>query len=282
MSTVLRLAPLGKALTGHTGMLMWGAWAAVAGLPVLATGGTDGAVRLWDPSTQAPLGEPLTGHPTCTVGRMRDHDVRVALWTRLLEEHAEQLDHTLLVDELGLCGEARVDVAVINGSLTGYELKSARDKLDRLPNQVSTYGKVLDYAYLVVARAHLDKARSMLPPWWGILVARGGTDYITLRHCRKARKNPGVDAASLVQLLWRDEALAVLTRHGQDFGVRTKPRDVLWARLALVLELDQLRDEVRETLRARRGWRESPAQHGSAVTWQLSDTTPHFLARRLR
>lgn len=213
---------------------------------------------------------------------MRDRDVRVALRAHLLEEHAEQLDHTLLVDELGLCGEARVDVAVINGSLTGYELKSARDKLDRLPNQVSTYGKVLDYAYLVVAQSHLDKARAMLPPWWGILVAQGDSDRITLRYCRKARKNPGVDAASLVQLLWRDEALAVLTRHGQDSGVRTKPRDIVWTRLVLVLELDRLRDEVRGTLKARRRWRESPARHGSAATWRPSDTTPRFLARRLR
>ena len=62
VSTVLRLAPLGEPLTGHTGPVQWGAWAAVAGRPVLATGGNDGTVRLWDPSSRAPLGEPLTGH----------------------------------------------------------------------------------------------------------------------------------------------------------------------------------------------------------------------------
>ena len=33
-----------------------------AGRPVLATGGVDGTVRLWDPAASAPLGPPLTGH----------------------------------------------------------------------------------------------------------------------------------------------------------------------------------------------------------------------------
>lgn len=213
---------------------------------------------------------------------MRDFDVRLALRSRLLEEHAADLDDTLLVDELGLCGEARVDVAVVNGALTGYELKSARDRLDRLPNQVATYGRVLDYAYLVVADAHLVRARQMLPSWWGILVACGEPGRVVINHQRKARRNPSVDAASLAQLLWRDEALAVLTHYGLDAGLRGKARHVLWNKLAAELELDQLRNEVRDCLRARRGWRERPEQRESVATWLPSDTTPRFLARRLR
>lgn len=217
-----------------------------------------------------------------TVVLMRDHDVRVALRARLMGEHSAELEQTLLVDELGLCGAARVDVAVVNGSLTGYELKSARDKLDRLPNQVATYGRVVDYACLVVASTHLDRARVMLPAWWGILVAREATGGVVLTHQRKARGNPAVDAGSLAQLLWREEALAILTRRSLDAGVRGKPRHVLWERLAAELKLDELRDEVRATLRARRGWRENPAQRESDATWLPSGTTPRFLARRLR
>ncbi|MDQ3274837.1 MAG: P-loop NTPase fold protein, partial [Actinomycetota bacterium] len=56
------MAPLGEPLTGHTDWVRWGAWAVVEGRPVLATGGNDGTVRLWDPIAQAPLGGLLTGH----------------------------------------------------------------------------------------------------------------------------------------------------------------------------------------------------------------------------
>lgn len=213
---------------------------------------------------------------------MRDHDVRTALRSVLLKEHGDDLSNTLLLDELGLCGAARVDVVVVNGSLTGYELKSARDRLDRLPNQVETYGRVLDYAYLVVAQGHLAAARVMLPAWWGILVAKEDGSNVVLSARRKARLNPNIDPGSLAQLLWRDEALDVLTRHGLDAGVRGKARHVLWERLAQQLDLGVLRREVREALKARRGWRENPAPRGSGATLQPSDTTPRFLARRLR
>ena len=58
----LRLPPFGPPLTGHAGSVFWGRWGQVAGGPVLATGGRDGTVRLWDPVAAAPLGSPLTGH----------------------------------------------------------------------------------------------------------------------------------------------------------------------------------------------------------------------------
>lgn len=213
---------------------------------------------------------------------MRDYDVRVALRTHLLSEHEDELDRTLLVDELGLCGQARVDIAVVNGSLTGYELKSARDNLDRLPNQVAIYSRVLDFAYLVVANSHLKRARAMLPHWWGIVGVREEHGEMRLTFRRQARKNPAVDPNFLAQLLWRDEALTVLTRYGLDAGIRSKPRDILWHRLAQDLELNELRYEVRTALRERRGWQESRAQRGNASTLLPSDRTPRFLARRLR
>jgi hypothetical protein len=53
---------LGLPLTGHAEVVEWGCWGQVGGRPVLATGGADGIVRLWDPAAQAALGLPLTGH----------------------------------------------------------------------------------------------------------------------------------------------------------------------------------------------------------------------------
>jgi WD40 repeat protein len=51
VASSLRLQSYGTALSGHTGAVRWGAWGRLTDRPVLATGGLDGTVRLWDPQT---------------------------------------------------------------------------------------------------------------------------------------------------------------------------------------------------------------------------------------
>lgn len=186
---------------------------------------------------------------------MRDRDVRRALHEELAREHADELEQTLFVDELGLCGEVRVDVAVVNGSLSGYELKSERDTLRRLPNQVAFYSRVLDFATLVVAESHLKGARELIAPWWGLTLARAHGGEVILEHVKEPEFNVSVDPMSIAQLLWRDEALAELAARGLDRGVRTKPRWVVWSRLVEAVDRDELRAAVRDRLKDRSGWR---------------------------
>lgn len=186
---------------------------------------------------------------------MRDGDVRGALHARLVAEHADSLEETTFVDELGLCGQVRVDVAVVNGALSGFELKSAQDTLRRLPTQVDVYSQVLDYASLVVAENHVDHARKLIPAWWGCIVAAWEGGRAVLTPVVQPELNPQVNPFSLSQLLWREEALAELARRGLDRGVRTKPRMAIWERLATELALDELRQIVRGCLKTRQGWR---------------------------
>jgi hypothetical protein len=187
---------------------------------------------------------------------MRDSDVRKALHARLAIIHADELSQTLVVDELGLCGEVRVDVAVINGDLSGFEIKSARDNLRRLPKQVEFYSRVMDFAGIVVAKNHLSEARSMLPKWWGIQVAAdAGDGQVVIKHVRAPRRNRQVDPASVVQLLWRDEALEELALRDADRGVRGGTRSAVWARLVEVTSSEELQEIVRGRLKARTTWR---------------------------
>lgn len=186
-----------------------------------------------------------------TVSGMRDRDIRAALHARLLDEHAEDLDSTRFVDELGLCGEVRVDIAVVNAALSGFELKSAADTLRRFPKQVDVYSRVLDYCTLVTAPSHLDHALNILPKWWGCVIAKDeGLDEI-----RPAKFNKTIDGYSLAQLLWRDETLAILDSLDAVRGCKSKPRQFLWRRLADVTDIHQLRDIVRDTLKGRTAWR---------------------------
>lgn len=53
----------------------------------------------------------------------RDGDVRTLLKRHLIEIHSST--PTRILDELGLCeGDVRVDVATVNGELSGFEIKS--------------------------------------------------------------------------------------------------------------------------------------------------------------
>jgi hypothetical protein len=194
---------------------------------------------------------------------MRDVDIRTAL-RRHLAATCDDDPTTLILDELGICsGSVRVDMAVVNGALKGFEIKSDSDTLDRLANQANAYNKVFDTLSVVVEKRHLRKVRSMVPAWWGIYLAdaRGNGD-VNLKSVRRERLNRGVDAASLVQLLWRDETLALLHSIGAGARFRKKPRRYLWDALTTSVALVELREMVRRQLKARQGWRSvsPPAQ----------------------
>lgn len=186
---------------------------------------------------------------------MRDIDIRRRLRQDLDTEHGSD-PNSLILDELGLCeGATRVDLAVINGEISGFEIKSERDTLARLPFQMEIYNKVLDRTVIIVGSNHLKRVLCMVPEWWGIQEAVEVDGGIELQTHRDPDLNPAIDPYALSQLLWRNEALEILEDHGLAKGVRSKPRRVLWSVLAANMPIDQLRLLVRDRLRTREGWR---------------------------
>lgn len=182
---------------------------------------------------------------------MREIDIRNALRNQVRSQHAHEPD-TLILDELGLCqGISRVDIAAVNGSLHGYEIKSPKDTLQRLPSQMDVYGKSLDYVTLVTAKEHLLKAQKIVPEWWGLVIPLRQGSTVDFELVREPERNYEVDRFALVQLLWRDETLRELERLGMDRGVRSKSKQVLWDRLASCIELQELGIIVRTTLKCR-------------------------------
>jgi hypothetical protein len=190
------------------------------------------------------------------VSAMRDYDVRNALHLIELSTHQGERD-TMVIDELGLShGEALVDVAVINGKIHGYEIKSERDTLTRLPRQEPIYSAVLDLATLVVAEIHLKRAAEMVPGWWALKVAhqvKGGP--IEFETVRQGEQNPNPDPSEIVKFLWREEALMLLEEMGGAKGVRGKSRFLLYDRICQLLSLEDICEKVRFTLKRRANWR---------------------------
>jgi hypothetical protein len=187
---------------------------------------------------------------------MRDPELRAAVKHHLLGAFVAD-PATLVVEELGLRhGAARVDIAVINGELHGYELKSDQDTLRRLPKQVVIYNSVLDRVTLVVAPHHLLCAVQVVPEWWDIVIAeRNPFGSISFRPLRTGSKNTGVSPLAVAKLLWRDEALRLLEALSAADGLRSKPRNAIYGRLVALMDLKQIQACVREQLKSRKDWR---------------------------
>lgn len=186
---------------------------------------------------------------------MRDIDIRRELRREMTLQHGGDPE-TLVIEELGLCqGLARIDLAVINGSIHGYEIKSEQDTLNRLPSQTQTYNRVFDYVTVVTSRKHAEKIAQMVPNWWGISIAIPSESGVLLMKKRQAKKNRKTDSFALAQLLWRDEAVDALVSVGVK-GIRSKPRQLLWRRLSLDIPREELGRIVRTRLKQRSAsWR---------------------------
>ncbi len=180
-----------------------------------------------------------------------DAEIRSTLLSRLRQRHEGEED-VAFMEELGLCrGEVRVDVAVVNGSLHGYEIKSDRDSLRRLSNQVALYSRVLDRATLVVGERHANDATAAVPAWWELQLVHVSSVGIALKRVRRGRKNPDRDPRALVELLWLDDARALLAARDSLRGYGRRPRAAVWDRICDLYDVDEIADEVRRQLKAR-------------------------------
>lgn len=173
--------------------------------------------------------------------------IRDALRRRVLAATAGAKD---TVDEFWVPrSNERADLAVIGQSMDGFEIKTERDTLRRLPRQAAAYGRLFDRCAVVVAEKHLDHADAMLPEWWGITTVHMNGS-LTFTEMREARPNPDIEPETLVRLLWRDEAMTVLLKHGGEPDQRAS-RNSMWAELLRTLTLTQLRATVRRAILSR-------------------------------
>jgi hypothetical protein len=186
---------------------------------------------------------------------MREIDIRRSLNHEILNLFPEDQD-AVIINEFGICqGEARIDIAVINGNIHGFEIKSENDTLVRLPSQQEVYNRVFDTITIVTGDKFIEKVPDCIPDWWGIIRARQVGNGIRLEELRECKSNPNVDPFSLVQLLWHSEALSILEEYKLADGLRSKPRRYIWSALAQNIPVEQLSKVIRETLKKRESLR---------------------------
>lgn len=198
---------------------------------------------------------------------MRDCDIRAVLKPRLEKRFSKS--PSLIVDELGFAGHvARVDVAVVNCALHGYEIKSARDTLTRLDQQLRHYVEQFHYVTVVAADKHLEGVLVAAPTCVGVIRASQSGSKVVLRNVRRPRCLSQT-AERIARLFWWNESLMVLQKHGFASGATRLNGDTIRLRLLEHFTGPQLLQELREVLALRRAEqsRQRSATHGGLFQW---------------
>lgn len=123
----------------------------------------------------------------------------------LLGRHS--LDTASMLTEFR-AGECKADVVILNGTATVYEIKSDRDSLSRLQNQIHNYQKVFAKVYVVAGEHHISQILNCLPSEVGVLSL---VRWNRIRTVREAVERPdSVCPVTIFESLRVHEAQEVL------------------------------------------------------------------------
>jgi hypothetical protein len=147
-------------------------------------------------------------------------------------------------------GPCWVDLLMVNGTTTAYEIKSARDRLDRLPAQLEAYRRVFDKTVVVCNPERVREVEQIAPTDVGIVML---TRNLQLRCVREsASRRACVEPPALFGLLREAEASRILDRLcGGVPNVPNTLRHEVWREQFCTLNPAEAHDAVADALRAR-------------------------------
>lgn len=146
---------------------------------------------------------------------LRKHDLRDKDMRTILFDYYEMQGKRLRIFEEFNIGRSRADAFMVSEALTGFEIKSDRDSLERLSGQVKYYNLYCDTVHLVTGVKYADRAQECLPDFWGIYCIKQYRDKRTeLVLIREAKPNPKAKLKNQLRLLWRNELTAIIKRNG--------------------------------------------------------------------
>lgn len=190
-----------------------------------------------------------------------DNEIRAYLH-KLLYTRYKNKPNTLIIDEFSLeHGRNRADLVVIGSYIHGYEIKSSKDNLDRLPKQLLQYQKNFQKLSLFVAENHLSEVLQLAPAWCNVFSVhkgpRGGIRSICIQ---KGTINRNINSIAIAHILWRSEAISILNKYGITDNLTNKTRSNLYQQITSILSVHQLIDEVRKCLAQRGDWKAETLQ----------------------
>lgn len=138
---------------------------------------------------------------------VRDEYVYKAAITQklLLGRHSLKTATSIYEARAGSC---KADLVVLNGTSTAYEIKSERDSLMRLSNQIENYRKVFATVNVVCSPTHASQVLELVPPDVGVMVL---SRRFTLQTQKAATITPErTSALAILNTLRTPEAVSIL------------------------------------------------------------------------
>ena len=152
---------------------------------------------------------------------MRESEIKAALIDRLVDRG--MLQDAVLINEMVVANwSRRVDLAIANGNLHAYEIKSDLDSLKRLDGQLDAYLARFDKTTVVCAPRFTTEVLRRTPTFVEVLEVDFVDDEISFKVVRRGVLRPIQDKGILAAFLLKSELAALLKNQAV-----TQPRSVL-------------------------------------------------------
>lgn len=177
-----------------------------------------------------------------------ERSIKAAVIDRLLTTGA--LDDAVLINEMVYANwSRRADLAVANGHLHAFEIKSDLDSLRRLEGQIAIYLERFDKLTVVIAPKYLSSVLEMAPPQVAVWCASEEDSGVKIKVVRAGRMEKVKSRDVLIDYLLRDELYCFLSSHG--VHVRQSDSRSQLVNLAIMQPIKKLRAYVLHALKGR-------------------------------
>ena len=106
-------------------------------------------------------------------------------------------------------GIVRLDIAELNNNFYGYQIKSDKDVLDRLPKQIQYYNKSVQFLTIICTNKYLQKIKLLIPQFWGVILVEEINNEIKFSQLKQPKLN-NIKLKQLLKILWRKQLDSII------------------------------------------------------------------------
>lgn len=143
-------------------------------------------------------------------GRRDEYVYRAAISHKILMG-THSLQSASMLNEFR-AGSCKADLVILNGTATVYEIKSERDSLSRLANQVENYKRVFAKVNVIASESHVDGVLATVPEDVGVMCLSRRYRISTVRNAVDCPQR--VCPVTVFESLRLAEAIAILKALG--------------------------------------------------------------------